>query len=196
MTPEDQKIWEEIARTIKPLKKKKKVSTGTVSTPLTGLKPHQPHIQQTEKALPETSSSHPKESSHFQPTITEGQDRQITRKLRQGTYQIQATLDLHGQTQEEAYASLKRFIAWAIFQQFKLVLIITGKGQKKSFSERAGGDETALGVLRQNVPQWLENTAQFPGVLSVSTARPQDGGAGALCLELRSFKIKSSDIRI
>lgn len=188
MTPEDKKIWEEVARTIKPVKKKKKASFGVAPAPLSTPKSNPSDGSRQEKVSLETFAFPQKDNPLFQPTIMEGQDRLIARKLRKGSYTIQATLDLHGQTQEEAYDSLQRFIRWALQQKLKLVLIITGKGVRtQSFSEMKNKEETPVGVLRQKVPQWLENTAQFPGVLSVSTARPEDGGKGALYVELRSY---------
>jgi DNA-nicking Smr family endonuclease len=184
MTPEDKKIWDEIAKTVKPLRKKKKEPARRHS-------PAEGEQKQTPVSLP-TEENPPKGlpdleyRPHFRPKITLGQDRLLTRKLRQGTYCIQATLDLHGHTQEEAYKSLQKFVAWAVHRQLKLILIITGKGSRKSsFSEIKQHDDMSTGVLRQKVPQWLENISEFPGILSVSLARPQDGGEGAMYVELR-----------
>ncbi|MFN7662698.1 MAG: Smr/MutS family protein [Alphaproteobacteria bacterium] len=178
MTPEDKKIWDQVARTIKPLKKRSAPIVPSSLDPA----PQRKDISFEKDSVPVLPTA---AEGSFKPVFKPHQDRELTRKLRKGSYTIQATLDLHGQTQQEAYGSLKRFLAWALSQQFKVVLIITGKGQKKNFSERNGQDEPPMGVLRQNVPLWLENTREFPGILSISPARPQDGGQGALYVELK-----------
>jgi len=87
---------------------------------------------------------------------------------------IEARLDLHGMTQDEAHRALDRFIPAMREDGRRAVLIITGKGT------REGG-----GVLRQAVPRWLDEARLRPHVLAIEEARPQHGGAGALYVLLR-----------
>ena len=191
MTPDDKKIWDEISQTVKPLKKKSNASEE-VSIVL-----KKEETVEKGEGLPESFEIKQKEppslekKSSFQPQISLTQNRMLTRKFKQGTYRVQGTLDLHGQTQDEAYASLKRFLTQASQQRKKLVLIITGKGRSQNRMSSEGKSDhsfSSSGVLREKTPGWLENTAQFPEVLSVSMARPQDGGAGAFYVELRAPK--------
>lgn len=193
MTPEDKKIWEEVARTIKPLKKKKEESPARGdSTPIKPQRPLSVSVPIDENP-PEKRIKKKETRAPFRPKILLAQDRYLTRKLRQGTYHIQATLDLHGQTQEEAYLSLQRFLSGAVERGLKLILVITGKGTiSRRFSEMPPQEEAPIGILRQKVPEWLENSFQFPEVLSISTARPQDGGTGAWYVELKSQQIKTT----
>lgn len=178
MTPDDKKLWEEVAKTIKPLKKEKKEPTRKPPKDVTSL----PAIREEKSFIRKAASS----GSLLRPKILHSQDRLITRKLKQGSYRIEATLDLHGQTQEQAYASLQRFLGWALERQFKLVLIITGKGKRLTCFSNAKLEDLSVGVLRQKLPEWLEDTHQFPGVVSLSMSRPQDGGTGAWYVELKT----------
>jgi DNA-nicking Smr family endonuclease len=45
--------------------------------------------------------------------------------------------------------------------------------------------EPRRGVLRRNVPHWLEQPELRTIVLSYATASPRHGGAGALYVQLR-----------
>jgi DNA-nicking Smr family endonuclease len=179
MTPDDKKLWEEVAKTIKPLKKEKKEPTRKPPKDITS----SPAIREEKSFIRKPVSS----GSLLRPKILHSQDRLITRKLKQGSYRIEATLDLHGQTQEQAYASLERFLGWALERQFQLVLIITGKGRRISSFADVHPENVEAGVLRQRLPEWLENSDQFGGVVSVSVARPQDGGTGAWYVELKTL---------
>lgn len=102
-----------------------------------------------------------------------GIDRATAERLKRGRLPIEARLDLHGMTQEEAHGALAGFIRTARSGGKRCVLIITGRG-------KVGG-----GVLRSAVPRWLAEPGFRPHLLAVATAQPQDGGAGALYVMLR-----------
>ena len=72
-----------------------------------------------------------------------GLDKRSAQRMRRGKLQIEARLDLHGYNQEEAYRELKDFIFRTHSQQKRLVLIITGKGNKGFGSDT----KKRLGVL-------------------------------------------------
>jgi len=76
-------------------------------------------------------------------------------------------------TQDEAYGALLGFIRAARAKGKRCVLVITGRGS-------VGG-----GVLKAAVPRWFDEPAFRPHLLAIATARPQDGGAGALYVMLR-----------
>ncbi|HZT51901.1 MAG TPA: Smr/MutS family protein [Stellaceae bacterium] len=104
---------------------------------------------------------------------TPGLDKRSAQRLRRGEMPIEARLDLHGMTQDEAHRALERFIPAQREAGRRAVLIITGKG--------TGGD----GVLRRSVPRWLAEARCRPHVLATAPARPQHGGDGALYVLLR-----------
>lgn len=102
-----------------------------------------------------------------------GLDRRSAQRLRRGEMPIEARLDLHGMTQDEAHRALHRFIARMHEEGKRAVLVITGKGTDSG------------GVLRQGVPRWLAEPARRAAILKIETAQPRHGGSGALYVLLR-----------
>jgi DNA-nicking Smr family endonuclease len=104
-------------------------------------------------------------------------DRRSTRRLKRGTDSIDARIDLHGMTQEEAHDALVSFMRRAQASGAKFVLVITGKGARAASAER--------GVLRRQVPFWLTRSDLRPLVLGYEPASARHGGEGALYVRLR-----------
>ncbi len=104
-----------------------------------------------------------------------GVDRRTADRLRRGRLPVEARLDLHGHTQDEAHAAVSGFITRNAAAGRRCVLIVTGKG---SLSQ--GG-----GVLRRRLPDWLNMAPCRPLIVATATAQPQHGGAGALYVLLR-----------
>ncbi|WP_332059833.1 Smr/MutS family protein [Bartonella sp. CB74] len=102
-------------------------------------------------------------------------DRVAHRKISKGRYPIDAHLDLHGYTQEEAYFFLKNFLKLSQQNGLRYVLVITGKG-------RSHGSD---GVLYHFVPHWLSTPAFRYYVHEFGQAARQHGGGGALYVRLR-----------
>ena len=102
-----------------------------------------------------------------------GIDRRSAERLSRGRLPIEARLDLHGMTQATAFEGLTKFIAWAESSGKRCVLVITGKGL-------ASG-----GVLRDQVPRWLNLPPNRARVLAFDYARQQHGGSGALYVLLK-----------
>jgi DNA-nicking Smr family endonuclease len=90
------------------------------------------------------------------------------RKLRRGQFRVQAELDLHGLTQEEAKVQLREFLLAALHSHARCVRIVHGKGLRSG----AKGP-----VLRPLVNRVLRQSAP---VLAFASARQVDGGTGAL----------------
>ncbi|MDP2204792.1 MAG: Smr/MutS family protein [Alphaproteobacteria bacterium] len=105
-------------------------------------------------------------------------DDGTAQSLRKKKWPIDKTLDLHGMTQAAAHQALLRFVAAAVRQERRTLLVITGKG-----SRLAGG-----GVLRRLLPLWLEEPPLRAKVLACTPARPEDGGDGAFYVRLRKKK--------
>lgn len=85
----------------------------------------------------------------------------------------QATLDLHGKTQEEAEAAVKDFLNDCRGHKIRKISIITGKGLHS---------EGGVGVLRDTVSRILDSDG---GITERSSAPLQYGGAGALWVILK-----------
>ena len=96
------------------------------------------------------------------------------RKLRRGQYAIEAQLDLHGNTVPEARERVSTFLRDMQTQGKRCVRIIHGKGKSS---------EGKLPVLKGKVNAWLQ---QWDQVLAFCSARPNDGGTGAIYVLLRS----------
>jgi DNA-nicking Smr family endonuclease len=97
----------------------------------------------------------------------------VLRKLRRGQYAIEAELDLHGQRVPQAHETLRAFLHSARLEGKRCVRIIHGKGL---------GSDAKLPILKVKVSTWLRRKNE---VLAFCSARPNDGGTGALYVLLR-----------
>lgn len=115
-------------------------------------------------------------------------DRKAARKLRQGRFEIEARIDLHGMRQQEAHAALRRFLHASFRRGLRWVLVITGKGgaRHRRDEEVYGFGTPEPGVLKRNVPQWLTDPDMRAIVVSYTTAAVSHGGEGALYIQLRN----------
>lgn len=163
-------LWTLVTKDVKPLSRRKK-STPASSAPTKAKKRIKP------KDVLSSAPGQTKIDPKNEPTPARGLDRRTAQKLRRGQMVIDARLDLHGLTQAQAYERLRRFIPHAYGAGHRCVLVITGKG----------GIE-GKGVLRRMVPQWLDEAPLAKMVLSVTAARPKDGGEGALYVYVRRKK--------
>lgn len=115
-------------------------------------------------------------------------DRRTQERLLAGKLPIDGRLDLHGMTQTQAQRALAFFMAESLAAGRRTVLVITGKGRGGALaSETAPEDWFAPqpGVLRQNMPRWLEAPDIKPHILKIVPAQPKHGGAGAFYIYLR-----------
>ncbi len=96
------------------------------------------------------------------------------RKLRRGGWVIQAELDLHGHSGDEARVALAGFLNRCLRTDRRCVRVIHGKGH---------GSKNRLPVLKNKVRHWL---MQRDDVLAFCQARAVDGGAGAVIVLLKS----------
>lgn len=95
------------------------------------------------------------------------------RRLARGEFSVQGELDLHGLTGSEAREALVGFVADCVQQRLTCVRVIHGKGL---------GSGLAGPVLKPLVDHWLR---RLEPVLAFVTARPVDGGTGAVYVLLR-----------
>jgi DNA-nicking Smr family endonuclease len=105
----------------------------------------------------------------------------MRRRLIRGHIEIDATLDLHGLHQDEARAALGRFVPARAARGDRTLLVITGKGLKKT-------DDLQIldrGVLRAMLPVWLSEPGLAPYIAGWDSAAPGHGGDGAFYVRLR-----------
>lgn len=103
----------------------------------------------------------------------DGIGQKIMRELRRGRYAIEAELDLHRLTRDQARAALAAFLQQSVAAGCRCVRVIHGKGY---------GSYNRLPVLKGLTARWL---MQRDEVLAFCSARPVDGGTGAVYVLLR-----------
>jgi DNA-nicking Smr family endonuclease len=103
-----------------------------------------------------------------------GMDRRTADRFRRGKLPIEARLDLHGMYQDAAQGALVGFITESAARGHRCVLVITGRGSREG-----------TGVLRERLPQWLNQPPCRAHVLAFTPARPQHGRDGAFYVLLR-----------
>ncbi len=96
---------------------------------------------------------------------------------------VEKTLDLHGLTLKEAHQELSVFLWKASHQHLKVVLIITGKGQRSGSLDENGFPRV---TLKDAVPKWLQEPPLKALVGSWAKAPHEHGGEGALYVFLRT----------
>jgi len=92
----------------------------------------------------------------------------VVRRLRRGQYAVDDEIDLHGLTAAEARGVLRDFIATASARGLRCVRVVHGKGK---------GSGPRGPVLKNVVNLWLRKSER---VLAFGSARPVDGGSGAV----------------
>lgn len=103
-----------------------------------------------------------------------GVRNQVVRQLRRGLFPIEDELDLHGLTQTVARDHLAQFLTYNRDAGRRCVRIIHGKGYRSG----ARGP-----ILKIAVDLWLRRHLD---VMAFTSARPIDGGTGAVYVLLRA----------
>jgi DNA-nicking Smr family endonuclease len=117
-----------------------------------------------------------------------GIDGRTAERLRKGTIEPDAKLDLHGLTEEAAHRALATFLRAAVARGARLLLVVTGKGLKPSAPDEPFDlelDRRTRGVLKVMAPRWLQEPQLVSLVADVRTAHRRHGGSGALYVYLR-----------
>jgi DNA-nicking Smr family endonuclease len=105
-----------------------------------------------------------------------GLDAEVVRRLKRGDYAVERRLDLHGLTRDEARGAVDRFLRESRLGGTRCVLLVHGRGRHS---------ETELPVIKEALHGWLASGRFGRQVLAFASARPADGGAGALYVLLR-----------
>ena len=117
------------------------------------------------------------DSDEFIEGMARGLDPGILRRLRKGDYSVLGHIDLHGLVKDEAKAALEAFLLRARLEGKRCVLAVHGRGLHS---------KDQVPVLKEALKRWM-GTARFAQhVLAFATARPHDGGAGAVYLLLKT----------
>ena len=158
-------LWSTITRSIAPLKGRKRAEDAAEIAPA--------ETRSTARPAASPAATPPRRTT---PPPLAPIDRRTKQRLARGATEIGGRLDLHGLTQAEAHAALARFLHGAQARDVKVVLVITGKG---------GADGEGRGVLKRQVPLWLEGAELRSLVIGYDDAGAGHGGAGALYVRVR-----------
>jgi DNA-nicking Smr family endonuclease len=105
-----------------------------------------------------------------------GLDPDVVRRLRRGDYAVEGRLDLHGLTRDDVPGAVDRFLRQSRLGGRRCVLLVHGRGRHS---------EARDPVIKEALHGWLASGRFGRQVLAFASARPGDGGAGALYVLLR-----------
>lgn len=190
LRPDELELWQQIARSADPMHKHRKPSAQTkAKTPTT---PRVPRAEET-RPFPQFAlgeSAKPRNQTATLPRTTAdrlgsepiGMDSKAFTRMKRGKLAPEARIDLHGMTLDQAHPELVRFILTAQTRGLRLVLVITGKGQREDPYDPM---PRRRGVLKSQVPLWLRSPPVAQAVLQISEAHRSHGGEGAYYVYLR-----------
>ena len=103
-------------------------------------------------------------------------------------HRLTRTIDLHGQSLDEANNKIKDFILKSFDEGTEKLKIITGKGIH-SQNEKDPFVSKKLGILKYSVPDFLSKDIELKNIIkSLFPAAIEDGGEGAFYIYLRKKK--------
>ncbi|MCL3881650.1 Smr/MutS family protein [Marivita sp. GX14005] len=180
---EERELWNRVARSTRPL-------PGAARRESEAPKPPAPRAPKPEPMdLPKAfgiGAKPPRPASRITTPATAApkptMDKKTFGKMRRGKMVPEARIDLHGMTLDQAHPALSRFILASYSRGFRLVLVITGKGQRDDPHDPMPRQR---GVLKRQVPMWLRMAPLNTAVLDVTEAHIRHGGGGAYYVYLR-----------
>ena len=103
-------------------------------------------------------------------------DSNIKKQIKSNRLNFDAIIDLHGKTEVQAYEAIKNFIKDCYFNNFKSIMIVTGKGLNNN------------GKLKLKTPLWLKSEELSKFIVGFETMPNSKGGEGALFVKLKNKK--------
>lgn len=117
-----------------------------------------------------------KASGEYVEGASQPRNRLLLPTLHNGRFSVQAHLDLHGLTVEEAKEAFQRFIRRSLRLGHGCIRIIHGRGQHSVNGQP---------VLKEQVQRWLSSRRMSRNIVGYTSAQICDGGGGALYVLLR-----------
>ncbi|TMJ41253.1 MAG: DNA mismatch repair protein MutS [Alphaproteobacteria bacterium] len=179
--PPDFELWEDVARTVKPLHKAKPRKKSTPKPEL---------ASDAAKTAPSLKApAKPTTVRHEPPPLT-GLDRRSERRMTRGQVEIEGRIDLHGTGIERSHERLLNFLAASRAQGLRMVLVITGKGASPFTRHTLHGADhyhapERQGRLRRLAPEWFHEREFRQHIAGFQPAHPRHGGGGAFYVRLR-----------
>ena len=116
-----------------------------------------------------------------------GLDPRILRRLRSGEFAYQGYLDLHGLSAAAAREAVETFVSRALLARHRCVLIVHGRGRNSKDN---------VPILKERLVSWLSRGRLGRAVLAFTSARPADGGTGAVYVLLRRRRGEKEPIAV
>ena len=111
----------------------------------------------------------------LKPNTTFRLDLKTKRQINSKKFAFDALIDLHGKKEVEAHEMIKNFIKNSYLNNFKSIIIITGKGTNNQ------------GKLKLQTPLWLKSHELSKFVVGFETMPFNKGGEGALFVKLKNI---------
>ncbi len=175
---DDDVLWRKIAQSVKPLPGRQRPAAPAIRIPIEEGPASDVGRQAHSRPRPAGAPRGPAGPKPLEPGVADGLDKRQADRLKRGLLVIEGRLDLHGLTQREAHAELDSFLARSQDRRHRVVLLITGKGQKAPLEERTS-------VLRRQVPRWLNEPSMRRRIVAFCSAQPKHGGDGACYIYLK-----------
>jgi DNA-nicking Smr family endonuclease len=201
LAPEDRILWETVARTVTPLDAARAASLqnsqggdqiikdAPIHHPRSGpaardaapmpLQPSPAPLALSKRLIGSLAMPATKPKAALQSAINRIEPA-LLKRIAKGRLEVEAKIDLHGMTQDEAYMLLYGFLSEAAARHLRTVLVITGKGRSLK----------SEGALKRAVPIWLAQPLFARLTSGYSDAAQGHGGEGALYVRIKPTAIK------
>jgi len=182
---DDDDFFAQEMKGVKPLKVKAKAPINKASGPSPGQQQRHQDAQAKAKVdgnflgVDHLEMVHPLDILTFR---RDGLAHGVFRRFKQGKYQIDAKLDLHRKTVEQARREVFNFIKDCMKYDIRMAIILHGKGEKS--------DPPAL--LKSYANRWLR---EIPEVMAFHSAQRQHGGVGAVYVLMKKSEAKKLENR-
>ena len=180
LSAEEERLWQQIAKSTNPLESTSQLQLS--AKPALKIAPEAKAAPIKPFKIGERSKGPSTETRMVAAPQPLNMDRKTFARMKRGKSSPEARIDLHGMTVDIAHSALLAFLLRSHAEGKRLVLVITGKGQT---DDHLGATEVRRGVLRRQVPHWLEQPPLRQIVLQTTTAHQKHGGSGALYVYLR-----------
>lgn len=188
LRPDEEELWDKVRHSAVPLHPTKHKA---IKDAVERRKPKQPNVAiprfRVGEAVTSTAMPHivlPGISDRLAMAPIQ-MDRKNFGRMKKGKLSPERRIDLHGMTLAQAHPALVGFILDAYAAGNRLVLVITGKGKDKPDQ---GPIPVRRGVLKHQVPHWLNSAPLKTAVLQLSEAHLKHGGTGAYYVYLRRHR--------
>jgi DNA-nicking Smr family endonuclease len=174
----EEELWESAMSGVRPLDRGPGVAAPPPPPPASGPFWH-PDLEAIDELRALVAGDAPfdlSDTDEFIEGRAAGLDANLARKLRRGEFAVQGHVDLHGMTRDEAKGTVEDFLRRSRQAGKRCVLVVHGRGLHS---------KDQLPVLKDALKTWLATGRFARHVLAFASARPVDGGAGAIYVLLR-----------